>query len=58
MVWLKIKVVTRILKISSQMNAKNRNELKKNKYTNIKKKDKNKKKLIEDFRSLEEELNK
>ena len=29
MVWLKIKVVTRILKISSQMNAKNRNELKK-----------------------------
>ena len=58
MVWLKIKVVTRILKISSQMNAKNRNELKKNKYTNIKKKDKNKKKLIEDFRSIEEELNK
>ena len=58
MVWLKIKVVTRILKISSQMNAKNRNDLKKNKYTNIKKKDKNKKKLIEDFRSLEEELNK
>ena len=40
------------------MNAKNRNDLKKNKYTNIKKKDKNKKKLIEDFRSLEEELNK